>query len=69
MYKLMKSEKLILQHMNCGPMVAYRYSEIERFRGFHAALIAFEIANKRTEMQHYILNGSGQEYHAGTWIT
>ena len=68
MYKLMKSERLVLQHMGCGPMVAYRHAEIERFQGFRAAFIACEIANKRAETQHYILNGIGHEYYAGTWI-
>ena len=69
MYKLMKSERLVLQHGIRGPMVSYRHEEIQRFQGFHAAFIACEIANEGAEIQHYILNGIGQEYYVGTWIT
>ena len=69
MYKLMKSERLVLENRIRGPMVAYRHEEIERFPGFNAAFIACEIANEGAETQHCILNGIGQEYYAGTWIT
>ena len=49
-------------------MVTYRHEEIARFQEIRAAFIACEIANEGAEMQHYILNGIGQEYYAGTWI-
>ena len=68
MYTLMKSERMVLEHRVCGPMVSYRQEELERFREFPTAIAACETANKRTDARHYILNGAGQEYYAGTWI-
>jgi len=68
MYKLMKSERFVLEHIVGGSMVAYRHQEIRRFQKFLTAFVACEMANERTAVQHYILNGNGQEYYAGTWI-
>jgi len=68
MYRLMKSERMVLDHMVCGPMVSYRQKEITRFQAFPIAIAACEIANEHTDVRHYILDGAGKEYYAGMWI-
>jgi hypothetical protein len=66
MYTLMKSERMVLAHRVCGPMVSYAQEEIERFQEFSTVIAACEAPNKRTDARHYILNGNGQGYYAGT---
>lgn len=68
MYTLIRSERMVLEHMVCGPMVSYRQEEIERFREFSTATAACELANAHTDVRHCVLNGAGQEYYAGSWI-
>jgi len=68
MYRLMKSEKVILDHAISGHLVSYRQIEVEHFEQFGAARGACEIANRRDEPRHYVLNESGQEYYDGAWI-
>jgi hypothetical protein len=68
MFRLMKSERMVLDHAVYGPLISYRQKEIQRFGEFSTAFAACEIANDQVGMRHYILDGYGKEYYAGTWI-
>jgi hypothetical protein len=68
MYRLMKSEKVTLDHVISGLMSSYRQTEVSHFPQFYAAYEACEEANHKGRSRHYIHNDSGQEYYDGTWI-
>ncbi len=68
MYRLMKSEKFVLDHPLSGPMSLYRQLEVDQFRQFRAALTACEAANGTVGSRYYVLNESGEEYYDGSWI-
>jgi hypothetical protein len=68
MYRLMKSEKLTLDHRASGSKLSYRQIQVTRFRQFSAALTACEAANDKVGSRHYVLNASGKEYYGGAWI-
>jgi hypothetical protein len=69
MYKLMKSVRVVLEHLVRGPITSYRQVEVNRYRAFSAAAAACDSANDNADARHYILNGAGQEYYGGTWIS
>ena len=68
MYRLMRSEKLTLDHLVSGLLSSYRQTEIGHFQQFRAAHDACEIANNKGKSRYYVLNELGQEYYDGTWI-
>ena len=68
MYRLMKSEKITLEHPISGSLSSYRQTQLGQFRGLGDALSACETANEELGFHHYILNASGKEYYGGTWI-
>jgi hypothetical protein len=67
MYRLMKSERVVLKHF--GPMASYHQVEVGQYHDLYAAVAACDLANAHTEARHYILNGAGQEYYGGSWIS
>ncbi len=69
MYSLMRSERILLDHVLSGPLVSYRQKEISRFREFQAAITARQAAPEEIDAGYYILNDLGQEYFGGTWIS
>jgi hypothetical protein len=68
MYRLMKSEKFIMDHLTSGLISFYRQTQVKHFPLFRSALGAYEVANNNSKSRYYLLNGSGQEYFGGTWI-
>lgn len=68
MYRLMKPERLVLDHVVSGILSSYRQTEVDHFERFPAALQACQLANKSGDSRHYILNESSQGYHQGAWI-
>jgi hypothetical protein len=68
MYKLMKSEKYVLEYPTRRPLTLFRQEEIKRFRALHDATSACEVANETADARHYILDGAGREFYAGSWL-
>lgn len=68
MYRLMKSEKITLDHIISGVMSMYRQTEVDHFQKFPPALEACQLANNEGKSHYYVLNESGQEYYSDTWI-
>jgi hypothetical protein len=68
MYRLMKSEKLSLNHGVYGDMAAYRHIQVDQFQQLNLALSACEVANETAGIHHYVLNESGEEFYEGSWI-
>jgi len=68
MFRLMKSDKITLDHTVEGHLSAYHQSEVRQFRTFRAARAASEVANNDGTSRCYVLNASGQEYYDGQWI-
>lgn len=68
MYRLMKSEKHLLEHMVSGTMVSYLHIQLRQFPKLGAALAACQAANDTTDTWHYVLDATGKEYYQGTWI-
>lgn len=69
MYRLMKSDRVVLDHLRYGPMVSYRHREIDRFHALPAAVLACDFANRQVHMSCCILDDGGQEYFAGNWMS
>ncbi len=68
MYRLMRSRKLIPEHLASGLFSSKRPMEVNHFQYLSAALDACETANYQGMSRYYVLNESGQEYLAGSWI-
>jgi hypothetical protein len=68
MYRLMKSEKFTLDHLDSGSRSLYRQIQVSQFQRFSAALTACGAANDNIGSRHYVLNESGKEYFKCTWI-
>jgi hypothetical protein len=47
MYRLMKSVRLVLQHVTLGPMSSYRHSLVSHYLQSEAAATACNTANRR----------------------
>ena len=69
MYRLLKSEKFRLEHPTGRPSTLFRQKEIEQFRALVDATSACKIANETADARHYVLDGAGREYYAGSWVT
>ena len=67
MYRLMKSEKFLLEQPVHRPLTLFRQKEVERFRAFRDAASACNIANEALDARHYVLDWAGREYLAGHW--
>lgn len=68
MYRLMKSDKLTLNHVVSGQMSSYRQTEVGQFQKFDPAIQACEVANNKGRWRYYVVNELSQEYYDGTWI-
>lgn len=68
MYRLMKSEKTILDPLADESMSHYAHTQLEQFPQLAAALAACAAANDKTGSRHYVLDAVGKEYYQGTWI-
>jgi cellobiose-specific phosphotransferase system component IIA len=67
MYILMKSEQTKLGY-GAAKSQAYEQKEVAHYADFDAAVAACDKANREIRTRHYVLNDSGQELYAGTWI-
>jgi hypothetical protein len=47
---------------------AYAQKEVAKYEVFEEAMVACDRANGGGGARHYVMNGSGKEYYAGTWI-
>ncbi len=68
MYRVMKSERVTLDHAISGQLSSYRQIEIGNYLQFPAALGACRASNTKERARFYVLNASGQEYYDGSWI-
>lgn len=68
MYRLMKSEKFILNHLLSGSLPLYRQIQINQFHQFRNAVDACNDANRGGESRFYILNNYGKELYEDSWI-
>jgi len=68
MYSLLKSEIIPFQHSTSKTLPTYRQVQLHQFVQLEAALTACEMFNDKSGERHYVINGSGKEYHEGIWI-
>ena len=68
MYRLMKTERSILDQMNAEAMLPYMHIQLAQFPQLGAALAACQAANDKAGSRHYVLDEVGKEYYQGTWI-
>jgi len=68
MYRLMRSQKVTLEHAVPRLLPSYRHTQVGHFQQFTAALEACETANDQGMSRYYVLNESSQEYYDGSWI-
>lgn len=68
MYRLMRSEKITLDHPVSGSLASYRQSEVTRFQRLPEALAACGVANDEGKPRCYVLDELGHEYFEGDWI-
>lgn len=68
MYRLMKSEKFILNHILSGSLSLYRQIQVNQFPQFSKAVDACNEANRGGESRFYVLNDNGKELFEGSWI-
>jgi hypothetical protein len=67
MYILMKSEQTRLGDGAAGSQV-FEQKEVARYADFDSAVAACEQANREAKNRHYVLDDSGRELYADTWI-
>ena len=67
MYTLMKSEKTNPGQNMPGPR-GYQQQEVATYVVFDEAVAACDRANGQHESRYYVMNDSGKEYYADTWI-
>lgn len=67
MYTLMKSEQTKLGSRATGPR-AYEQVEVAWYGNFLDAIAACDQANRERTDRHYVMNDSGKEFYADTWI-
>ena len=68
MYRLITSERVVLDHARYGSMVTYRHRELTQFDALSAAVRACDFAGRQKNTSCCILDEGGQEYFAGKWI-
>lgn len=68
MYRLMKSEKITLDHPVLGILASYRQSEMTCFQRLPEALTACDVANNEGKPRCYVVDELGHEYFEGVWI-
>lgn len=68
MYRLITSERVVLEHARHGSMVSYRHRELIRFAALPAAVRACDVAGRKKDVRCCVLDENGQEYFAGAWI-
>lgn len=67
MYRLMRSEPT--DHWNkASDLRAYDQEEVARYSDFEKAVAACDEANRQGGARHYVIDDSGMEYYAGSWI-
>jgi len=67
MYTLMKSEQIKFGNSATGPR-AYEQKEVGQYVEFETILAACSKANRQLKARHYVMNDSGKEYYADSWI-
>ena len=68
MYRMMQSEKFLLEYPTYRPISIYRQRMISQYREIQIALDACHKANALGRHCYYVLNEQGQEHYAGIWI-
>jgi hypothetical protein len=68
MYRLMKSERFVLENLYRPPVVLFRQKEVDKFAEAALAITACESFNSPVDTRHYVLNADGKELYAGRWI-
>lgn len=68
MYRLMKSEKFTLSHLDSGSVSFYRQIQASKFQKLSDALAICKTASDNAGNRYFILNELGKEYYEGTWI-
>jgi hypothetical protein len=63
----MKSEKINPRQNVPGPRV-YQQQKVATYAVFDDVVAACDKANRQHESRHYVMNDSGKEYYADTWI-
>ncbi len=67
MYTVMKSEQTKLGISATGSP-AFEQKEVTQYAVFDEAVAACDEANRERKARHYVMNDSGKEYYADTWI-
>jgi hypothetical protein len=67
MFTLMKSEQTKISQGPPGPR-AYKQRRVAEYAKFADAIAACNDANREFKARHYVLNESGKELYADTWI-
>jgi hypothetical protein len=67
MFTVMKSEKTKDWNGPPGPR-SYEQKGVAEYGTFDAAVAACDRANRELKDRHYVMNDSGQEFYADTWI-
>ena len=68
MYRLMKSEKFVMDGAAHRPVSLFRQTEVRQFRRLRDETEACKLANDSTAGRHYILDRAGREYYAGSRV-
>jgi hypothetical protein len=67
MYRLMKSAPTDDWNENSN-LRAYDQEEVAQYANLAEAVAACDDANHLGETRHYVVDDSGREYYAGSWI-
>jgi hypothetical protein len=67
MYTLMKSERAKLGDGIPG-FRAYEQKQVAQYADIFDALTACDKANQQNKARHYVMNDSGKELYADSWI-
>jgi hypothetical protein len=68
MYRLMKSEKITVSHLDSGSVSIYRQIQVSKFQKLSDALVTCNTASDNAGTRYFILNELGKEYYEGAWI-
>lgn len=68
MYRLMKSEKVTLSHLDSRSVSYYRQIQVSKFQKLSDALLSCETVSDNAGTRYFILNEKGKEYYEGTWV-
>ena len=63
----MKSEQIKFENGTTGSR-AYEQKEVGQYVELETVLAACSKANQKLKARHYVMNDSGKEYYADSWI-